>query len=111
MDNPLNIRPPIVLNFTMKYLIDVVIDQDLVPPGKSFFSYMNDYSAEATHPFMNIYSFLKDRTRQISQDMSIANLPPNNHSIECLESIVRYLVISQHDGISEKDFDVYTNLK
>lgn len=54
---------------------------------------------------------MKDRTRQLSQDMNIANLPPTKDSIECLEQIVRYLIISMHDGFSERDFDLYTNLK
>jgi hypothetical protein len=54
---------------------------------------------------------MKDRTRQISQDMSIANLPPSKDSVECLEQVVRYLVISMHNGFSEADFDLYTNLK
>lgn len=60
---------------------------------------------------MDIYSFMKDRTRQISQDMSIINNPPDKYSIGCLEQIVRYLIISQHDGMSHNAFDIYTNMK
>ena len=43
MNNPENIRPPRILNLTMKYLRDVIIDQDLVPAGQSMFSYLEDH--------------------------------------------------------------------
>lgn len=77
MDNPEIIRPPIVLYITMKFMRDCIVDQDLIPAGKSFFQYQNQAFGEikdlsvASHSFLNIYSFLMDRTRQISQDLSI----------------------------------------
>lgn len=60
---------------------------------------------------MSIYSFMKDRTRQLTQDINIANLPPSLETIECLEMITRFLIVSIHAGFSEPDFDMYTNLK
>ena len=33
MNVPSTIRPPSVLNITMQYLVNVIIDQDLLPPG------------------------------------------------------------------------------
>ena len=41
MDDANNLRPPLILNLTMKYLTDCIIDQDLVPPGQSFYLYAN----------------------------------------------------------------------
>jgi hypothetical protein len=46
MNNPDNIRPPVVLNLTMKYLREVLVDQDLVAPGQSYFEYMNQSYGE-----------------------------------------------------------------
>ena len=39
MNNPDLIRTPEVLFLTTKYLITIIIDQDLVPPGQSYFEY------------------------------------------------------------------------
>jgi hypothetical protein len=39
MNNPDNIRPPAVLILVVKYLMNVILDQDLVPPGESYFEY------------------------------------------------------------------------
>lgn len=41
MNNPENIRPPMVLNLTTRYLMTVILDQDLVAPGMSNFQYQN----------------------------------------------------------------------
>lgn len=54
---------------------------------------------------------MKDRTRQISQDMSIVNQQPTFDSVQCLEQIVKYLIVSQHDGMTFHEFDVYSNMK
>lgn len=87
MNNPDNIRPPFVLNLTTKYLMTIVLDQDLVPPGQSYFQYQNQSFGEiadtsnSTQSFMSIYSFMKDRTRQLTQDINIANLPPSLDTI------------------------------
>jgi hypothetical protein len=68
-------------------------------------------TATETQGFMQVYSFMKDRTRQLCQDMSIINCQPDKYTIGCLEQIARYLIVSQHDGISHKDYDMYTNFK
>jgi hypothetical protein len=36
---PEGVRPPIVLNLTVKYVRDCLVDQDLTPPGASFYQY------------------------------------------------------------------------
>ena len=43
--------------------------------------------------------------------MNISNLPPTKYSIETLEYIVRILIVSMHNGFSERDYDLYVNLK
>lgn len=75
MNDPACVRSPVVLYHTMMYMIEVLVDQDLVPPGQSFFMYQNQGisdidTTKATHDFTTIYSYLKDRTRQISQDLT-----------------------------------------
>jgi len=39
VDDPEGVRPPIVLNLTVKYVRDCIVDQDLTPPGASFYQY------------------------------------------------------------------------
>jgi len=39
MDDPEIIRTPQVLYITMKFMRDCIVDQDLIPPGQSFFMY------------------------------------------------------------------------
>ena len=41
MDDPEIIRTPQVLYITMKFMRDCIVDQDLIPPGQSFFMYQN----------------------------------------------------------------------
>ena len=46
MNEPCNIRPPEVLYLSMTYLRDCIADQDLVPPGQSFFQYKDQMFGE-----------------------------------------------------------------
>ena len=39
VDDPEAVRPPIVLNLAVKYVRDCIVDQDLTPPGASFYQY------------------------------------------------------------------------
>lgn len=100
MDDPEIIRTPKVLYITMKFMRDCIIDQDLIPPGQSFFQYQNQAFGEvvdlatATQSFQSIYSFLMDRTRQISQDFSIVNQTPCKYSVKTYEQLVRYLIVA-----------------
>lgn len=41
MNEPSTVRSPIVLYYTMMYMIEVLVDQDLIPAGQSFFLYQN----------------------------------------------------------------------
>ena len=70
MDDPSTIRPPIVLYNTVKYLRDVVMDQDRLNPGSSFFKYKDQVAKQPRenlmHSFEDVYSFLMDRFRQVS---------------------------------------------
>lgn len=117
MNDPEIIRPPIILYLTMEYMRDCLADQDAIPPGQSFYEYqhqgygeMTTSMSQAKQRFMNIYSFMKDRTRQLSQDLSVANQMPSRYSISCLEEIVRYLIVAWHDGFSDQDFEVELNM-
>ena len=46
MDDPEIIRTPQVLYITMKFMRDCIVDQDLIPPGQSFFMYQNQAFGE-----------------------------------------------------------------
>ena len=117
MNDPAIVRPPIVLYYTMLYMIDVLVDQDLVPPGQSFFLYENQGISDtldvskATHNFTTIYSYLKDRTRQISQDLNFNTQFPTKYHVMTLEYIIRYLIISQHDGLLTSTYEIGPNIR
>ena len=117
MCNPSLTRAPIVQYITVKYMRDCIVDQDLIPPGRSFYEYQNQCFGEiqdiskATHSFSDVYSFMKDRTRQISQELNMVNCTPNKYTVRSLEQMIRYLIVAQHHGISSRDFDLYSNRK
>jgi len=54
---------------------------------------------------------MKDRTRQLSQDLSVIKQMPSKYSIGCLEQIVRYLVVAAHDGVPLELFEMRPNLE
>lgn len=85
--DPEDIRPPAVLKRTMSYLIDVIVDRE-------------------DQPYTEVYSFLRDRTRSIRQDMIFQHAVTLD-SIELTEMIARFHIFSEHrlceEGPSEFD--------
>lgn len=63
------VRPPHILGITIDYLIQCIVDLDCCPKNKSLY-WLND-SSGGYQKFIDIYSFVKDRTRQISKDISM----------------------------------------
>ena len=108
MGDPDLTRPPIVQYMSVKYMRDCLVDQDLTPPGSSLYDYQKPGAgAAATHSFMDVYTFLKDRTRQISQELSfcMAGRQPDKYTVRTLEQMIRFMIVAQHSGISEATFD------
>lgn len=103
MGDPLDVRPPHVLWLTVRYMRDCIIDLDRCPKGTSFYQYEGqrykpdaDYS-KVQHAFTDIYSFIKDRMRQVSQDLSFyKNIVQTQESVYCMETMIRILVVSYH---------------
>ena len=60
VDNPAELRPPIILYHSFSYLRDCIMDQDRIPQGQSFYKY--PYNSDK-HEFEHIYGFLRDRFR------------------------------------------------
>ena len=54
---------------------------------------------------------MKDRTRQLSQDLIVIKQMPSKYSIGCLEQTVRYVIVAAHDGVSIPEFDMVPNLE
>ena len=116
-------RPPVVLRVTVDYIKNCIIDQDCCLPGQSSYEYqyqsygeMKVALSEATQPFQDIYSFVKDRIRQISKDISmLINMPDAQRCMYapdiayCYEMMIRWMIIFQHDGLSEETFDTFSN--
>ena len=50
MSDPETIRAPIVLYMSVKYMRDVLMDQDFLPPGQSYFQYQNQSLGEMSTP-------------------------------------------------------------
>lgn len=75
MNEPSEIRPPIVLYKVIEYLRDCIVDQDLLGKGKG--TYRN------TDPnFMDIYSFVRDRGRCVALDFIINDDESNEYSLK-----------------------------
>ena len=73
---------------------------------------------QASSKFMDIYSFTKDRTRQISKDISMLKQLPDSKrclytadAIGCMEKMIRLMIVYQHDGLFEDKFDMHENHK
>ena len=92
-DSPADIRPPIILYHTFSYLRDCIADQDRIPRGQSYFAYTGNANE---HEFEHIYSFLRDRFRQITQELTI-NSELSIYDVRTTEELVRFLLISYHD--------------
>ena len=106
MGDPDLTRPPIIQYMTVKYMRDCVADQDLTPPGSSLYDYQKP-GAGATHSFMDVYTWFKDRTRQIAQELALCmpGRQPDKHTIRTLEQMIRFMIVAQHAGTSETTFD------
>ena len=70
MNNPETNRPPKVLLLAVRFMRDCIADLDYIQPGQSPFEYSKDSDAphdpqtrKPIYKFMDIYSFMKDRTR------------------------------------------------
>ncbi|KAF2092636.1 hypothetical protein NA57DRAFT_23593, partial [Rhizodiscina lignyota] len=94
---PSDLRPPKVLQRTVNYLIDEVIDKS---------------------DFAKVQTFVWDRTRAIRNDFSIqqvAKLHDVRIAIDCFERIVRFHILSLHQmarrGIREEDYSHQQDLE
>jgi hypothetical protein len=61
LNNPEDIRPPVVIYHVIKYLRDCIVDQDRCPAGQSYFKYC--LPEQTRHSFLDVYSFTHDRIR------------------------------------------------
>ncbi|KAL8803596.1 MAG: hypothetical protein Q9182_003101 [Xanthomendoza sp. 2 TL-2023] len=91
---PSDIRPPLVLQKTLDYLMDEVVG--------------------GSEPLANVHKFVWDRTRAIRNDFSIQQVTKMEDlriAISCFERIARFHILSLHQlaGTSETsvDFDAY----
>ena len=57
---------------------------------------------------MHIYSFLRDRFRQITQELTI-NSNLSVYDVRTTEELVRFLLISFHDCFQGESFDIVQN--
>ena len=76
MNASLNIRPPFILFKTVEYLRECIVDLDRLADEKI------PYQWEKTPPLNDLYSFVRDRVKSISQDFVIINEPENLYSIK-----------------------------
>lgn len=105
---PQNIRPPVILRHVLSFLRDCIADQDRIPANKSFFKYKEQ--GQTSHLFTDIYSYIRDRTRQIAQELVVINANIDIHTIRTTEEICRFLIISYHDGFQQDNgFEVVQN--
>ncbi|KAI4108682.1 MAG: hypothetical protein LQ339_002198 [Xanthoria mediterranea] len=91
---PSDIRPPLILQKTLDYLMDEVVG--------------------GPEPLSNVHKFVWDRTRAIRNDFSIQQVTKVEElriAISCFERIARFHILSLHQlaGNSENsvDFDAY----
>ncbi|KAL8657908.1 MAG: hypothetical protein Q9226_001458 [Calogaya cf. arnoldii] len=91
---PSDIRPPLILQKTLDYLMDEIVG--------------------GPEPLSNVHKFVWDRTRAIRNDFSIQQVTKVEElriAISCFERIARFHILSLHQlaGTSENsvDFDAY----
>jgi hypothetical protein len=56
--------------------------------------------------FFEVYSFVRDRAKSISQDFGIINTPSNKYQIKALEELTRYMICTLHDGFTTQKFEM-----
>ena len=65
INDPPEIRPPVVLYKVIQYIRDCIVDLDSV---------QKDSPYRAQNPqYMDLYSFVRDRTRSVANDFIIIN--------------------------------------
>lgn len=99
-----NVRPPIILYNTFSYLRDCVLDQDRIPRNQSYFKY--GHGVDGRHAFDHIYGFMRDRCRQITQELIMNSIPCDIYDVRTTEELVRFLVIAYHDCFQGRNFDL-----
>lgn len=102
VNDPKSIRPPQILLHTVCYMRDCLADLDMIPEGQSFYKYQY---GQKQHFFIDIYSFLRDRMRQITQELTVLNEKSNFYSIQTTEQICRFLILSYQDCFQTQGFD------
>jgi hypothetical protein len=70
MNEPDNIRPPIALYLNVEYLRKCIVDLDRLQPNSKV-----PYNMPNIPNFFEVYSFVRDRAKSISQDFGIINTP------------------------------------
>jgi hypothetical protein len=63
------VRPPLIVYHVVKYIRDCICDQDRMPTSRSFYKYASERVER--HSFLDIYSFVQDRIRQLVKDFTI----------------------------------------
>ena len=101
---PALLRPPIVIYHTIEYLRECVADQDRYPSNESFFKYSR---GKTRHTFIDVYGFMRDRLRQLMQDLIVTGDECNRWNILATEQCCRFHLISYHDGALYKGSDGY----
>lgn len=91
---PSDIRPPLVLQKTLDYLMDEIVG--------------------GPEPLANVHKFVWDRTRAIRNDFSIQQVTKSEElriAISCFERIARFHILSLHQlakpSENSVDFDAY----
>lgn len=75
------------------------------------FAQDQDSWKNAVHTPANIYLFVKGRMRQICADLRFYMLKVQTQEmIDCMETMIRYIIVAGHDGIRQQDFS-YRNFK
>jgi len=92
MNNPALVRPAYILKLTVDYLRECIVDQDKLKPGQS--SYPYGVRSQGEHNFLDIYSFTRDRFRQISQEFTVQQGDFLKEKIYSYEQMARFYIIS-----------------
>lgn len=101
MDDPENIRPPIVLAKTINYLLEEIVDIDTKQEKQKKIFRHDGLDLN----FENISKFVEDRFRSIRQDFTILNLKGDKNNIDGHEKIARFLILCLNETL---DYDAFS---
>jgi hypothetical protein len=101
MDDPDNIRPPIVLTKTIDYLLEEIVDIDTNEEKQKKIFRPDGLDLN----FGNISKFVEDRFRSIRQDFTILNLKGDKNNIDGHEKIARFLILCLNETL---DYDAFS---